>query len=103
MGKITIYENKTKQNKIKTNTNIIHIISKFLKFTNIIINKNVIQSIDINKDKFLIHLTTNKTNGVLIFAIGGFSYSYNTKVEVCKTKNLSDYETVTDWIDNEFK
>lgn len=78
-------------------------MSKFLKLTNIIINKNVIQSIDINKDKFIIHLMTNKTNGVLIFAIGGLSYSYNTKVEVCKTKNLSDYETVTDWIDNELK
>ena len=40
-------------------------MSRFLKLTNIIINKNVIQSIDINKDKFLIHLMPNKTDGFL--------------------------------------
>jgi hypothetical protein len=77
-------------------------MSTFLKLTNIIINKNVIQSIDINKDKFLIRLMTNNTNGILIFGIG-LSHSHNTEVEVCKTKILSDYKTVSDWIDNEFK
>ena len=77
-------------------------MSKFLKLTNIIINKNLIQHIDINKDKFLIHLMSNKTDGIIIFG-GGSSQSYNTEVEVCKTKHLSDYKKVTDWIDNELK
>jgi len=84
---------KNYENKIKTNTDVIHIMSRFLKLTNIIINKNFIQHIDnINKDKFVIHLMTNKMN---------CSKSYNTEVEVCKTKNLSDYKIVTDWLDNE--
>jgi len=74
-------------------------MSKFLKLTKIIINKNLIHHIDINKDKFLIHLMTNKTNGFIIFG-GGSSQSYNTEIEVCKTKNLSDYKTVNDWINN---
>ena len=77
-------------------------MSRFLKLTNIIINKNVIHHIDINKDKFLIHLMTNKTSGLYIFG-GGEYKSYNTEVEVCKTKNLSDCKTVTDWIDNGLK
>lgn len=77
-------------------------MSKFLKLTNIIINKNLIHHIDINKDKFLIHLMSNKTDGIIIFS-GGTFHSYNTEVEVCKTKNLSDYKKVTDWIDNELK
>jgi hypothetical protein len=45
---------------------------------------------------------TNKIDGFLIFG-GGGCQSYNTVVEVCKTNNLSDYKTVTDWIDNELK
>ena len=77
-------------------------MSRFLKLTNIIINKNFIQHIDINKDKFIIHLMTNKTDGILIFC-GGSYESYNTEVKVCKTENLSDYKKVTDWIDNELK
>jgi putative cell wall-binding protein len=74
-------------------------MSRFLKLTKIIINKNVIQHIDINKDNYLIHLMTNKTDGILIFG-GGASVSHNTEVKICKTKNLIDYKTVTDWIDN---
>jgi hypothetical protein len=39
-----------------------------------------------------------------IFFLGGGAFeSYNTEIEVCKTKHLSDYKTVTDWIDNELK
>ena len=99
MGQITNYENK-----IKTNTDVIHIMSRFLKLTNIIINTNFIQHIDnnINKDKLVIHLMTNKMNCFFILG-GGLSKSYNTEVEVYKTKNLSDYKIVTDWIDNELK
>lgn len=74
-------------------------MSKFLKLTKIIINKNFIQRIDINKDKFIIHTMTNKTGGFMLFSLG-LARSFNTKVEVCKTKDLNDYKTVADWIDN---
>ena len=47
-------------------------------------------------------MMTNKTSGFVIFGSENF-YSCNTEVLVCKTKNLSDYKTVTDWIDNELK
>ena len=65
-------------------------MSSFLKLSNIIINKNVIHHIVINKDKIIIHLMTNKKNGF-------------TEIEVCKTTHPIDYKTITDWIDNEFK
>ena len=45
---------------------------------------------------------TNKTDGFMMFG-GGSVNSHNTEFEVCKTKNLSDYKKVTDWIDNELK
>jgi hypothetical protein len=47
-------------------------------------------------------MMTNKTSGFVIFG-GGDYYSCNTEVLVCKTEHLSDYKTVTDWIDNELK
>lgn len=71
-------------------------MSRFLKLTKVIINKNFIQHIEINKDKFIIHLMTNKMEG--------FSYlfeSLNTEVKVCKTKDFIDYKIVTDWIDSD--
>ena len=79
-------------------------MSRFLKLTNIIINKNVIQHIHINKDKdkIIIYLMTNKSDGFMMFG-GGLFHSSNTEFEVCKTENLSDYKKVTDWIDNELK
>lgn len=70
---------------------------RFLILTNIIINKNVIHHIVTHKDKFIIHLMTNKTHGLLVFGVGGHE-SYNTEVEICKTKHSSDYKIVTDWI-----
>jgi hypothetical protein len=45
---------------------------------------------------------TNKTDGFFFFGSGS-AQPKNTELEVCKTKHLSDYKTVTDWIDNELK
>jgi hypothetical protein len=73
-----------------------------MKLSNTIINKNFIQHIDINKDKFIIHVMTNKMDAFFMFG-GGISQSYNTEIEVCKTKNLNDYNIITQWIDNELK
>jgi len=39
----------------------------------------------------------------LFVICGGSSSSYNTELEVCKTKHSIDYKTVTDWIDNNLK
>lgn len=77
-------------------------MSRFLKLTTKIINKDVIQHIDINKDKFIIHLKANKIDGALMFG-GGYIRSFNSEFAVCKTKNSIDYKIVSDWIDNELK
>ena len=74
-------------------------MSRFLRLTDAIINKNVIHHIHIKKDKYIIHFMTNKTNSFFLLG-GGGSTSYNTECEVCKTKHPIDYKTVTDWIDN---
>ncbi len=77
-------------------------MSRFLKLTNIIINKNVIHEIHINKDKILIHLMAPEMTGSMIFG-SGYCESRNSKLEICKTENFGDYKIVTNWIDNELK
>jgi len=77
-------------------------MSKFLKLTNIIINKNVIQHIDINKDNYVIHLMSNKFSGFFLFSVG-WNDSHNTDIKVCKIKDVNDYKIVSNWIDNELK
>ncbi len=47
-------------------------MSRFLKLTNIIINKNYIQNISINKDKFILHILSNNFDGVVMFGSGTF-------------------------------
>jgi predicted metalloprotease len=78
----------------------LHTMSRFLKLTNIIINKNFIQHIHINKDNFIIHMMSNKMSGSYIFGRKDYHSCY-TEVLVCKTEHSNDYKTVTDWIDNE--
>ena len=77
-------------------------MSRFLKLGKTIINKKYIQHIEINNDNYVIHLMANKIDGVLLFSSGSLKAS-NTNFDVCKTKNLSDYKIVTDWINNEMK
>jgi hypothetical protein len=77
-------------------------MSKFIKLTDLIINKNFIHHIDLKKDKIIVHLMTNKTNGFFIFGMGSTS-SHHTKFEICKINDPNDYNIFTDWIDNDLK
>ena len=76
------------------------IMSRFLKLTSIIINKNYIQHINLaEKDKIYMHIIANEVNGTILFGSGGID-SHNTKIEVCKIKQSTDYEIVNNWIKN---
>lgn len=78
-------------------------MSKFIKLKGLIININYIQSIVINPNKYFINIVTNKIDGSSWKVAGsgiGNIQSYNYLVEVCETKNSSDYKIVSNWIDN---
>ena len=78
-------------------------MSKFLKITNFIINKNFIHHIVLtNQDKIIIQLMANKMDGFFLFG-GGRINSQNTTIELCKTKHSKDFKIVTDWINSELK
>ena len=77
-------------------------MSKFLKFTNFMVNSNDIHKIVIKPDKYYIHIVSKKMDG-FIWNIGGFGIgnitSCTSEIEVCKTLYPSDYKIVTDWIE----
>ena len=78
-------------------------MSKFIKFTNMLLNTNDIHKIVINTNKYYIYIVGKKIDG-FHWMIGGFGlgnissstdYDY---FEVCKTKHSIDYDILTDWI-----
>jgi hypothetical protein len=79
-------------------------MSKFLKLTNIIINKHHIQSIVIKPNKYYIHVVSDAFVGSH-FSVAGFGFgtisSHYGEIVVCKTENSIDYKMVSDWIDNQ--
>lgn len=74
----------------------------FIKFTSLILNVNYIQSIVIKPNKYYINLVANNYQGSKLFGTGNVS-SYNSKIEVCETKNSVDYKILSDWINNNYR
>ena len=75
-------------------------MSRFIRLTDFIINKNFIHHIDIQKNKFIIHLTSNKIDGIYLFCAGQLDSS-NTEYEMCKYERPNDYKTIANWIHND--
>jgi len=74
----------------------------FIKFTSLILNINYIQSIVIKPNKYYINVVINKFEESKLFATGNV-VSYNSKIEVCETKNYTDYKILSDWINNNYR
>ena len=76
-------------------------MSKFIKFTNFLLNTNDIHQIVIKPNKYYFHIVSKKMEG-FNWGIGGFGLgsisSYSYEIEVCETKHSTDYKIVTDWI-----
>jgi hypothetical protein len=77
-------------------------MSKFLKFTNFLLNTNDIHKIVINPKKYYIYIVSKKIDGfnwgIGCFGLGNIS-SYTYEIEVCETNHSTDYKILTDWID----
>ena len=74
-----------------------HTMRRFIKLTSIIINTRHISHIDVLHNKYRIYLRNSTTNGFM-FCTSGSIASRNEMVEVCETRHMSDYATVTEWI-----
>lgn len=71
---------------------------KFIRLSNVIINPNKIIKIHIEPTKYHIEIERLRrirggmTNGEL-------KYGHQTFIEVCKEKNIKDYNTLKSWIE----
>jgi hypothetical protein len=73
---------------------------KFLKFSFTIINLSHIKHIDIQPNKYDIHLSDNKLKGSYNFLKIGDLSSKSSKIEISKTTHPEDYCKLTNWIEN---
>jgi hypothetical protein len=67
---------------------------KPLHLTTRIINASHIVQIVTTPTSYCIHLTAQKASGVFLFSSGRLS-SYPDTIQICKTKQASDYDAVT--------
>ena len=72
----------------------------FINLTGCVINKLHIIHIVKKPNKYCIHLASNSFSGQFLFVYGEIT-SYKTTLEVCKTKDKADYDTITEFINNE--
>ena len=80
-------------------------MSKFIRLSTFLVNTNDIQRIMITPHNYCIHVVGKQINGVT-FSVAGFGigniHSYTSEIEVCKTKNSTDYKIMTDWINKNY-
>lgn len=71
----------------------------FLKFSFMIINILYIKQIEIEKEKYIIHINDNNIKGSYnIFNIGELN-SENSKIVISKKTHPNDYNIIKKWID----
>jgi hypothetical protein len=74
-------------------------MSRFIKLTSTIINTAHIKKIMIETGKYCLHLSDQNINGSKFFA-SGYITSSDSKIEICKVKNITDYTIMNTWINN---
>jgi hypothetical protein len=72
----------------------------FINLTGCVINKLHIIHIVKKPNKYCIHLASNSFSGQFLLSFG-YITSYKTTLELCKTKDKADYDTITEFINNE--
>ena len=72
-------------------------MSKFIKFSTLLINTSKIRTIEMTNNKYIITLSINKLDGFMLFTNGYFT-SINDKYEICKKTYPEDYKILTEWI-----
>ncbi len=76
-------------------------IKKFINLTSRVINKSHIVEIIKHPNKYDIHMSNLNLYGFTIFAIGSLTNNPNI-IEICNKNNKQDYDTITEFIKNEF-
>jgi hypothetical protein len=74
-------------------------MSRFIKLTSTIVNTTHIKKVLIQKDRYCLHLNDQNINGSTFFG-SGYITSSDSRIEICKHKNLTDYTIMNNWVLN---
>jgi len=74
-------------------------MTRFIKLTSTIINTAHIKKIMIHADTYYLHLSDQNINGSK-FGWSGYILSSDSKIEICKVKNITDYTIMNTWVNN---
>lgn len=74
-------------------------MTRFIKLTSRIVNTSHIKQIIIQNDKYCLHLNDQNINGSK-FGWSGYISSSDSKIEICKHTNITDYTIMNTWILN---
>ena len=73
--------------------------NQFIKFSSLILNIAKISHIEIQPNKYLIHVVDNKLDGFFLFSSGYITSNKDKPMEICKETYPTDYHILTKWID----
>ena len=69
-------------------------MNHFINLTSRVINKAHIVEIIKQPNKYEIHMSNPRIDG-LLFCSSGFVNTHHNVIQICKTKDNEDYETIT--------
>jgi hypothetical protein len=72
-------------------------MEKFINLTSRVINTSHIVEIIKKPNNYELHMTNNIIGGFLIFSSGALHTEQNI-IKICGTKDIQDYETITNFI-----
>lgn len=74
-------------------------MSRFIKFTNTLINTKYIRKISLENELYILHYNSGIW-GVNILTIGVLD-TFCKEIEICKIKQPDDYKIMTKWIEKQ--
>jgi hypothetical protein len=72
-------------------------MSKFIRFTNLLVNTANIIKVDILPNKYILSMSSNNISGIFIAGSGGL-LPCNNKIIICKLNQRYDYLVMENWI-----
>jgi hypothetical protein len=70
----------------------------FIKLYSVLLNTAKISHIEIQPNKYCIHIIDDKVDGFFLFTSGFLKSNQDKTMEICKETYPTDYQMLTDWI-----
>jgi|LakMenEpi03Aug12_release.lakeMendotaPanAssembly.Ray.scaffolds.fasta_scaffold3362845_1 hypothetical protein len=73
--------------------------TQFIKLSSLLLNTATISRIEMQPNKYMIHIIDDKLDGFWLFTNGFLKSNQDKYMEICKETYPRDYQKLTEWID----